>query len=85
MACFNASMLQGFDEIIWSGDIGMANLHPDAYRFDSQRLVVPVERCAFADDVQENVNAAQKVGMKATLYHHSRHAEFLMTLKHRQC
>lgn len=77
-------LLEYFDVIICSGDIGMAKPDPDACRFVAQRLAVPIERCGFVDDVQENVNAALELGMKAMHYHHSRHAEFLMTLKHWQ-
>lgn len=78
-------LLEYFDVIICSGDIGMAKPHPNAYQFVAQRLAVPVERCAFVDDVQENVTAALNIGMKALLYHHSRHSDLLMALKHWQC
>lgn len=69
-----------FDAILCSGDKGVAKPDPRAYRLAAQAVQVPVERCAFVDDVLENVTAAQALGMQVLHYHHARHRELLDAL-----
>lgn len=69
-----------FDAILCSGDTGMAKPDPRAYRLAAQAVQVPVARCAFVDDVFENVAAARALGMPVLHYHHERHRELLDAL-----
>ncbi len=69
-----------FDVLLCSGDIGVAKPDPAAFACALDRLGVAAGRCLFVDDLEENVRFAQRLGMLATHYHHSRHAEFLALL-----
>ncbi len=56
------------DVRIVSGDVGLRKPDPAIYRLASQRLGVPLEECAFVDDLEPNVVAAQALGMHAVLH-----------------
>jgi len=74
-------LLDYFDAIFCSGDLGMAKPDPDVFRVAARRLAVPIARCAFVDDVEENVAAARELGMHALVYHHSRHEELVEAIR----
>ncbi len=76
-----SGLLDYFDAIICSGDVGVAKPDDEAFHLAARKLAVSVEKCAFVDDVEENVDAASRLGMKAMLYHHSRHHEFVNHLR----
>lgn len=74
-------LLDHVDTIVCSGDIGIAKPDPEAYLHVARGLAVAPERCGFVDDLQDNVDAALSLGMKAMRYHHSRHHELVGALR----
>jgi putative hydrolase of the HAD superfamily len=74
-------LLDLVDAILCSGDLGVAKPDPEAFRLAARRLGVAPGRCAFVDDVEENVQAARTLGMQALHYHHTRHAELVDALR----
>ena len=57
-----------FDDIVCSAEVGMAKPEPTIFRLAADRLGVPPERCVFVDDFDQNIAAAESVGMKAILF-----------------
>ncbi|MEK7838278.1 MAG: HAD-IA family hydrolase, partial [candidate division NC10 bacterium] len=57
-----------FDDIVCSADVGMAKPEPTIFRIAANRLGVPPERCVFVDDFDQNIAAAESVGMQAILF-----------------
>jgi putative hydrolase of the HAD superfamily len=57
-----------FEEVVISGEVGMRKPDPDAYLHTAQRLGLRPEECVFVDDHDDNVEAAQRIGMRAV--HH---------------
>ncbi len=54
-----------FDDIISSAVVGLAKPDERIYRLAAVRLNLPPEECVFIDDLDRNVDAARKVGMRA--------------------
>ncbi|EYB66709.1 Hydrolase, CbbY/CbbZ/GpH/YieH family [Deinococcus phoenicis] len=65
-----------FDALVFSNEIRQKKPHPDAFAALEEALGVPASQVAFVDDVQENIDAAQRAGFHGLLYHHAQHAEF---------
>lgn len=57
-----------FDEIICSAEVGCAKPDPAIYRLACERLGVEPGHCVFVDDAAENVVAAEALGMRGVLY-----------------
>ncbi len=57
-----------FDDIVVSAEVGMAKPEPGVFRLAAGRLGLAPEECAFVDDWDQNVRAAEAVGMAAVLY-----------------
>jgi len=57
-----------FDDIVCSAEVGMAKPEPAIFRLAADRLGVPPGRCVFVDDWDENIAAAERVGMQAILF-----------------
>jgi putative hydrolase of the HAD superfamily len=57
-----------FDDIVCSAEVGMAKPGAEIFRLAASRLGVAPEECAFVDDSDQNVAAAQAVGMTAICY-----------------
>jgi epoxide hydrolase-like predicted phosphatase len=57
-----------FDAVVISGDVGMHKPEPAIYLLAAERLGVGVEQCVFVDDLRENCQGAEKVGMTAVLH-----------------
>ncbi|MFD1813427.1 HAD-IA family hydrolase [Rhodococcus gannanensis] len=51
------------DEVVLSGDVGMAKPDPRVYRYSARLLGVEPRECVFVDDLRVNVRAAVAVGM----------------------
>ena len=66
--------LQSFERCIWSYALRMAKPEPEIFRTTMEMLHLDADRILFIDDKQENVDAAQSVGMQAVRY--SDHANF---------
>jgi epoxide hydrolase-like predicted phosphatase len=54
-----------FDEVLISGELGMHKPEPEIYRLAAERVKVDPARCIFVDDLRENCEGAEAVGMTA--------------------
>ena len=57
-----------FDAVVISAEVGMHKPQPEVYRLAAERLAEPPERCVFVDDLRENCEGAEAVGMTAVLH-----------------
>ncbi len=57
-----------FDGVVISGDVGMHKPQPEIFLLGAERAGVSPERCVFVDDLRENCDGAQAVGMTAVLH-----------------
>jgi epoxide hydrolase-like predicted phosphatase len=58
-------LLELFDAWVISAEVHMHKPQPEIYRLAAERLDVPPEQCLFVDDLQENCDGAEAVGMTA--------------------
>lgn len=54
-----------FDEVVISAEVGLHKPQPEIYRLASERLEVEPGKCVFVDDLRENCEGAEAVGMTA--------------------
>jgi putative hydrolase of the HAD superfamily len=54
-----------FDDAVISAEVRMHKPEPEIYRLAAERLGVPPEACLFIDDLRENCEGAEAVGMTA--------------------
>jgi HAD superfamily hydrolase (TIGR01509 family) len=54
-----------FDVSVISGEVGLHKPQPEIYELVVDRLGVPAADCAFVDDLRENCEGAEAVGMTA--------------------
>jgi putative hydrolase of the HAD superfamily len=57
-----------FNEIVISADVGLHKPQPEIYRLAAERLAVEPAECLFVDDLRENCEGAEAVGMTAILH-----------------
>ena len=57
-----------FDVAVISGDVGVHKPEPEIFHLGAERLGVPAEECVFVDDLRENCEGAEAVGMTAILH-----------------
>jgi epoxide hydrolase-like predicted phosphatase len=57
-----------FDAVVISGEVGIHKPQPEIYSLAAERLEVPPEECVFVDDLRENCDGAEAVGMTAVLH-----------------
>jgi putative hydrolase of the HAD superfamily len=57
-----------FEAIVISGDVGMHKPEPAIYMLGAERLGLRPEDCVFVDDLRENCQGAEEVGMTAVLH-----------------
>ena len=57
-----------FDETVISGEVGLHKPQPEIYRLGAERIGVRPEECVFVDDLRENCEGAEAVGMTAILH-----------------
>jgi putative hydrolase of the HAD superfamily len=57
-----------FDAAVISGDVGLHKPEPEIFRLGAERIGVPPEDCVFVDDLRENCEGAEAVGMTAVLH-----------------
>jgi putative hydrolase of the HAD superfamily len=57
-----------FDGVVISGDEGMHKPQPEIFRLGAERVKLPPEKCVFVDDLRENCEGAEAVGMTAVLH-----------------
>jgi epoxide hydrolase-like predicted phosphatase len=57
-----------FDAMVISGEVGLNKPEPEIFRLGAERLGVAPEECVFVDDLRENCEGAEAVGMTAILH-----------------
>ncbi|HLL86768.1 MAG TPA: HAD family phosphatase [Thermoleophilaceae bacterium] len=57
-----------FDGVVISGEVGLHKPQPEIYELGAERVGVPAQECVFVDDLRENCEGAQAVGMTAVLH-----------------
>lgn len=57
-----------FDSVVISGEVGMHKPQPEIFELGAERIGVAPEQCVFVDDLRENCEGAEAVGMKAILH-----------------
>ena len=60
-----------FDATVISGDVGMHKPQPEIYLLACERLGVEPVESVFVDDLRENVEGAEAVGMTGVLHRDS--------------
>jgi epoxide hydrolase-like predicted phosphatase len=66
---YDPSLLEElFDAVVISGDVGLHKPQPEIYQLGAERIGVAPEECVFVDDLRENCQGAEAVGMKAILH-----------------
>ncbi|NIO48054.1 MAG: HAD-IA family hydrolase [Candidatus Aminicenantes bacterium] len=54
-----------FDEYVLSFEVGFMKPHPQIFRKALERAGFPAKECVFIDDREENIEAAEKLGINA--------------------
>lgn len=57
-----------FHAVVISGEEGMHKPQPEIYRLGAERVGLTPESCVFVDDLRENCEGAEAVGMTAVLH-----------------
>jgi putative hydrolase of the HAD superfamily len=57
-----------FDGVVISGEVGLHKPQPEIYLLGCERIGLPPEECVFVDDLRENCEGAEAVGMTAVLH-----------------
>jgi putative hydrolase of the HAD superfamily len=57
-----------FDEVVISGDVGMHKPDAEIFELAAEKIGVPPSKCIFVDDLRENCQGAEAVGMTAILH-----------------
>jgi putative hydrolase of the HAD superfamily len=63
-----AKLIECFDEVIASADVGVVKPDPRIYELTAKKLGVNLNECVFVDDRQVFVEAGESLGMKGILY-----------------
>ncbi len=62
------SLAELFDAIVISGEVGLHKPQPEIYLLAAGQLELDPSRCVFVDDLRENCDGAEAVGMTAVLH-----------------
>lgn len=57
-----------FDGVVISGEVGMNKPDPEIYELGAERVGLAPSDCVFVDDLRENCEGAEAVGMTAVLH-----------------
>jgi putative hydrolase of the HAD superfamily len=57
-----------FDGVVISGDVGLHKPQPEIFLLGAERAGAAPEECVFVDDLRENCEGAEAVGMRAVLH-----------------
>jgi epoxide hydrolase-like predicted phosphatase len=57
-----------FDALVISGEVGLHKPQPEIYLLAAERVGAAPEDCVFVDDLRENCEGAEAVGMTAVLH-----------------
>jgi epoxide hydrolase-like predicted phosphatase len=61
-------LAQLFDAVLISGELGMHKPEPEIYRLAAERVGAGPKACLFVDDLRENCEGAEAVGMTAIIH-----------------
>jgi putative hydrolase of the HAD superfamily len=59
-----------FDAVVISAEVGLHKPQPEIFLLAAERLNVEPKQCVFVDDLRENCEGAEAVGMRAVLHRH---------------
>jgi putative hydrolase of the HAD superfamily len=62
------SFPQMFDAVVISGEVGLNKPEPEIFRLGAERIGLEPAECVFVDDLKENCEGAEAVGMTAILH-----------------
>ena len=62
------SFAELFDGVVISGEVGLYKPQPEIFRLGAERVELPPAECVFVDDLRENCEGAERVGMTAVLH-----------------
>jgi epoxide hydrolase-like predicted phosphatase len=68
MGIYDRAPLDLFDATVISGDVGLHKPQPEIYELACERLAVKPAAAVFVDDLRENCEGAEAVGMTAVLH-----------------
>ena len=57
-----------FDGVVISGEVGLYKPQPEIFRLGAERVGLQPAECVFVDDLRENCEGAEAVGMTAVLH-----------------
>ena len=57
-----------YDGVVISAEVGMHKPQPEIFRLGAERIGLPPDQCVFVDDLRENCEGAEAVGMTAVLH-----------------
>jgi|SRR5215211_1347893 len=57
-----------FDDVVISAEVGLHKPQPEIYGLAAERIGEPTTSCVFVDDLRENCEGAEAVGMTAVLH-----------------
>jgi putative hydrolase of the HAD superfamily len=57
-----------FDGVVISGEVGLHKPQPEIFELGAERVGLPPAQCVFVDDLKENCEGAEAVGMVAVLH-----------------
>ena len=60
-----------FHAAVISGEVGLHKPQPEIYLLAAERLATEPDRCVFVDDLRENCDGAEAVGMTPILHRNS--------------
>ncbi len=63
------ALLEAFEVVIISAEVGMRKPDPGIFELTAQRLDLPLSACLLIDDKPRNTTAAQAIGMQAITFH----------------
>lgn len=63
-----ALMEELFDAVVISGEVGLHKPQPEIFRLGAERIGIEPDECVFVDDLRENCEGAEAVGMTAVLH-----------------
>lgn len=59
---------EAFDAVVISGEVGMRKPDEDIYLFAAEQLGLPPAQCVFVDDLDRNVEVAERLGMAGVVH-----------------
>jgi putative hydrolase of the HAD superfamily len=57
-----------FDGVVISGEVGLHKPQPEIFELGCERVGLPPQECVFVDDLRENCDGAEAIGMTAILH-----------------